>query len=215
MYSSIIESTLRRSTLGLAEAVKQSNLSSHENLLVVIDQFEELFRFNRYEKRSRDGKRDSLHFISLLLNASQQRNVPIYVVFTMRSDFLGECTQFRGLPEAINEGQYLIPRMTREERKAAITGPVAVGGATITPRLVTRLLNDVGDNPDQLPILQHALMRTWDHWLEEGSHDEVIDLEHYEAIGTMKKSLSLHAEEAYESLIRIRKKRFVKNFLNP
>lgn len=82
----------------------------------------------------------------------------------MRSDYLGDCAQFWDLPEAINDGQYLIPRMTREQRRAAITGPVAVGGAKITPQLVNRLLNDVGDNPDQLPILQHALLRTWEKW---------------------------------------------------
>jgi hypothetical protein len=90
--------------------------------------------------------------------------VPVYVVITMRSDFIGNCTEFEGLTEAINEGQYLVPRMTRDERRSAIVGPVAVGGAEITPRLVLRLLNDVGDDPDQLPILQHALMRTWDYW---------------------------------------------------
>jgi hypothetical protein len=39
---------------------------------------------------------------------------------TMRSDFLGDCAQFFGLPEAINKGQYLVPRMNREERRAAI-----------------------------------------------------------------------------------------------
>lgn len=200
MYAAIIESTLRRSTLGLSEAVKQSDLNSKENLLVVIDQFEELFRFNRYEKLNQQGKRDSLHFVDLLLNAGNQREIPIYIVFTMRSDFIGECTQFRGLPEAINEGQYLIPRMTREERKSAITGPVAVGGAKITPRLVTRLLNDVGDSPDQLPILQHALMRTWNYWSTHSPSDDPIDLAHYESIGTMKRALSLHAEEAYNEL---------------
>ena len=200
MYAAIIESTLRRSSLGLSETVKQSQIAAHENLLIVIDQFEELFRFDRYEKKNQEGKRDSLHFISLLLAASQQRHVPIYIVFTMRSDFLGECTQFRGLAEAINEGQYLIPRMTRDEQKTAITGPVAVGGASITPRLLTRLLNDVGDNPDQLPILQHSLMRTWDYWESHHENNEPIDLHHYEAIGTMKKALSLHAEEAFNQL---------------
>jgi len=66
------------------------------------------------------------------------------------------------LPEAINEGQYLIPRLTREQRREAVTGPVAVGEAEITPRLVNQLLNDMGDSQDQLPALQHALMRTWD-----------------------------------------------------
>ena len=207
MYAAIIESTLRRSSLGLSETVKQSQLPAHENLLIVIDQFEELFRFDRYEKKNQEGKRDSLHFISLLLAASQQRHVPIYIVFTMRSDFLGECTQFRGLAEAINEGQYLIPRMTRDEQRTAITGPVAVGGASITPRLLTRLLNDVGDNPDQLPILQHSLMRTWDYWESNHENDEPIDLHHYEAIGTMNKALSLHAEEAFNQLSTDRERR--------
>ena len=87
----------------------------------------------------------------------------------MRSDFIGDCAQFLNLPEAINDGQYLIPRMTREQRRQAITGPVAVARGQISPRLVNRLLNDVGDNPDQLPILQHALMRTWNYWQEAAS----------------------------------------------
>ena len=85
----------------------------------------------------------------------------------MRSDFLGDCTQFPGLAEAINAGQYLVPRMTRDERRAAIEGPVGVGGAEIAPVLLTRLVNDVGDNPDQLSILQHALNRTWARWQSE------------------------------------------------
>ena len=85
----------------------------------------------------------------------------------MRSDFLGDCTQFPGLAEAINAGQYLVPRMTRDERRAAIEGPIQVGGAEIAPVLLTRLVNDVGDNPDQLSILQHALNRTWARWQSE------------------------------------------------
>jgi hypothetical protein len=121
-------------------------------------------------------------------------------VFTMRSDFLGDCTEFRGLPEAINEGQYLVPRMTREERREALTGPIAVGGGSITPALVNRLLNDVGDNPDQLPILQHALMRTWDEWGKKGKPNEPIDIADYEHIGTISEALSQHAEEAFSEL---------------
>jgi hypothetical protein len=132
----------------------------------------------------------------LFLEAIRQKSAPIYVVLTMRADYLGDCAQFRNLPEAINEGQYLIPRMTREQLRAAITGPVAVGGACgdtgagkITPRLVNRLLNDVGDHPDQLPILQQALTRTWDYWAQHRKDDEPIDLHHYEAIGSMAKAL--------------------------
>ena len=107
-------------------------------------------------------------FLNLLLAAHAQQQHPIYVVLTMRSDFLGDCSQFSGLPEAINEGQYLVPRMTRDERRAAIVGPVGVVGAEISPVLLTRLVNDIGDNPDQLSILQHALNRTWARWQNEG-----------------------------------------------
>lgn len=200
IYGKLIEATLRRSNRGLIEVVRQARLPERENLLIVVDQFEELFRFSQLERDNSDEKRDSTAFINLLLESGRQTELPIYIIFTMRSDFLGDCTQFRGLPEAINSGQYLIPRMTRDEKRAAVEGPIAVCDASITQTLVSRLLNDVGDSPDHLPILQHALMRTWDYWAENRRDDEPLDLKHYEAIGTMKSALSQHAEEAYAEL---------------
>jgi hypothetical protein len=193
---SLLEVTLRRSAMGLAECVRQARVPTHENILVVVDQFEELFRF-KHSLKLRDSRDEAVAFVKLLLSAVHQKDLPIYVVITMRSDFIGKCTEFEGLAEAINDGLYLVPRMTRDERRDAIVGPVAVGGAEIAPRLVLRLLNDMGDDPDQLPILQHALMRTWDHWEEHHAEGEPIDLRHYEAIGTMKEALSQHAEEAF------------------
>lgn len=196
---SFLEVTLRRSGMGLVECIKQARLPRGENVLVLVDQFEELFRF-KSSLQMRDSREEAVSFVRLLLTAVGQQELPIYVVITMRSDFIGNCTEFEGLTEAINEGQYLVPRMTREERRSAIVGPVAVSGAEITPRLVLRLLNDVGDDPDQLPILQHALMRTWDHWYARHAEGEPIDLRHYEAIGTMTEALSRHAEEAFLEL---------------
>ncbi|TRX47258.1 hypothetical protein FNH22_30180 [Fulvivirga sp. M361] len=196
-YASMIEATLRRSRRGLLEVREQSNFNPSENLLLVVDQFEEIFRYQNYKKA---GKDEDILFINLLLFACQQKEARIFIVLTMRSDFMGQCTRFRGLPEAINQSLFLVPRMTREQRKAAITGPIAVGGGTITPRLVTRLLNDMGDNPDQLPILQHALMRSWDYWEKSTHGDSSMDIPHYEAIGTMQEALSLHAEEAFAEL---------------
>lgn len=195
----VIEATLRGGSLGLVGAARGARLSEHEKLLVVVDQFEELFRFRAARPASSTGD-DASAFVKLLLEAARQREMPIYVVLTMRSDFLGDCAQFQGLPEAINDGQYLIPRMTRDERRVAITGPVGVTRGKMTEPLVNRLLNDVGDNPDQLPILQHALMRTWDYWAAHRREREPIGLEHYEAIGTMSDALSLHADEAWDEL---------------
>ena len=196
---SLIEATLRRSRMGLVESIRQARIPDHENVLVIVDQFEELFRFKN-SRQLRESHDDAIAFVKMLLAAVSQQERPIYVVITMRSDFIGNCTEFDGLTEAINDGQYLVPRMNREERRSAITGPVAVGGAEISPRLVLRLLNDVGDDPDQLPTMQHAMMRTWEYWQTNHLTGEPIDLNHYEAIGTMTEALSRHAEETYLEL---------------
>ncbi len=196
----VIETILRRSSLGLVEVIRQANLVSNENLLIVVDQFEELFRFKQ-SIAQKDLTDEAAAFVKLLLEAAQkQKDIPIYVVLTMRSDFLGDCTQFRDLPETLNDSQYLIPRMTRDQRRSAIMGPVAVEGGEITPQLVNRLLNDIGEDPDQLPILQHALMRAWDYWAENHAVGEPIDLKHYDAIGGTFNALSRHADEIYEQL---------------
>jgi WD40 repeat protein len=203
----IIDTTLRMSKLGLIDIYEQAQLAEDVNLLVVVDQFEELFRYRQpgpgQQQNVTDASEDAIAFVNLLLAAKEQTRYPIYVVLTMRSDFLGDCSQFPGLAEAINAGQYLVPRMTRDERRAAISGPVGVGGAEISPVLLTRLVNDVGDNPDQLSILQHALNRTWNQWERSGGNGP-LDLPHYRAIGTMAHALDQHADRAYAELATAR-----------
>ncbi|MEQ8680734.1 MAG: High-affnity carbon uptake protein Hat/HatR, partial [Cyclobacteriaceae bacterium] len=195
----IIGTVLRSSSLGLVEVIRQLKGDKNQNVLIVIDQFEELFRFRKMESATSDQD-ESTAFVNLLLEAIHQFDEPIYVTITMRSDFIGECAKFPDLTQMINDSHYLIPQMTRDQKRMAIEGPVAVGGGKISPRLSQQLLNDVGDNPDQLPILQHALMRTWSFWTENRKPDEPIDLRHYNAIGTLKEALSQHANEAYDNL---------------
>ena len=195
----IITTLLRSSSLGLIEAIQQFRKKLDRNFLVLVDQFEELFRFK--DTRDNTSVNETLAYINLLMEAVNAPDAPVYVALTMRSDFIGECAQFPHLTKKINDSHYLIPQLTREQKKKAIEGPVAVGDAKITPRLVQQLLNDLGDNPDQLPILQHALMRTFDYWSKYKDYeDEPIDIKHYEAIGTMREALSLHANEAFEEL---------------
>ena len=195
----IISTVLRSSSLGLVEVVNQLKTDDYQNVLILVDQFEELFRYRKLEAETSDLDESSA-FVNLLLEAVHQSEVPIYISLTMRSDFIGECAQYPDLTQMINDSHYLIPQMTRDQKRLAIEGPVAVGGGTIAPRLTQQLLNDVGDNPDQLPILQHALMRTWAFWTENRKADEPMDLRHYNAIGTLTEALSLHANEAFDSL---------------
>ncbi len=191
----LIDATLRRSTLGLVEAVRQARIPADHSVLVLVDQFEELFRFRR-SRQNAHSHDEAVAFVKLLLEATGQQRCPIYIVITMRSDFIGDCMDFRGLPEAVNTGLYLVGRMTRDGLRAAVAGPVAVAGSSVTPRLVNRILNDIGDDHDQLPVVQHALMRMWEFW-SAARDGEPIDIDDYEAVGTTTHALSLHAEEAY------------------
>jgi WD40 repeat protein/tetratricopeptide (TPR) repeat protein len=188
--------TLSRSHFGLVEAVKQAGLSEATNFLLVVDQFEEIFRFHEAGQVQREVANE---FISILLEAAAQTEVPIYVVLTMRSDFIGECGQFEGLAEMVNRGEFLIPRLSREQYKRVIEGPIKVAGGKIAPRLLQRLLNDLGQQADQLPCLQHALMRTWSIW-SESEDTAALDLDDYQRVGKMTQALSLHADEIFESL---------------
>ncbi|MEM6272669.1 MAG: AAA family ATPase [Bacteroidota bacterium] len=192
----MIRTVLHHSSRGLVDVARNVVLGEQENLLLVVDQFEELFRF---PPRS-PGNEEALEFVKLLINAGSQLKVPIYIIITMRSDFLGDCSRFPGLPEMINQGQYLVPNMSRENFRAVISSPAAVFYREISAPLETRLLNDIGDRLDQLPILQHALMRTWDRWMEDTGGKGAILLRHYLEVGGMARALDQHAEEIYAEL---------------
>ncbi|REA64195.1 hypothetical protein DSL64_01180 [Dyadobacter luteus] len=165
-------------------------------ILLVIDQFEEIFRFEFSTNTSKD-KLQSPAFINLLLTLINQRELPIHVVITMRSDYLDHCTEFKGLTEVINRGYYLLPKMNQDEIRKVIVNPVETYGATIEPELVTTLLQKLSENPDFLPILQHVLMRMWDRWKLTQAPTTPISLVEYQAIGEMEQSITQHAEEIF------------------
>jgi hypothetical protein len=199
IHRAIITSLLRGSPDGLIEASKYLQTFKAENVFFLIDQFEEVFRYRDSDHTGKAHDEAQL-YVNLMLTAVTQRSVPIYMSLTMRSDFIGNCSVFPGLAQLINNSNYLVPQMTREQKRMAIEGPVAVAGGKITQRLIKNLLSDMGNDQDMLPILQHALMRTWDYWIENHEQDEPIDIRHYQAIGKITQALSLHANEAYDEL---------------
>src|SRR5258706_11800422 len=148
----LLEVTLRRTGLGLIEAVRLARLPEGERVLVIVDQFEELFRFAEEPSTARQQD-DAAAFVKLLLEATAQNALPIYVVLTMRSEFIGDCAKFRDLPEAETAGPYLIPWRTRKQRRFAIQRPLVLGTTTISPRLCPLLPRGEGQKPHLPPIL--------------------------------------------------------------
>lgn len=196
-FSSKLKSLMRNNPLGLVQPMR-SKISEGEKLLVLVDQFEEVFRFDKESEQNKKADYDA--FVQIIIETVRQRDVPVYVILTLRSDFLGDCVSFEGLPEAINDGHYLVPRMNLNQLRRAITGPIELAKGKISPRLIQHVNLHLGDNADQLPILQHAMMRAWDYWKTSREEGEPMDLRHFEAIGGLENALSSHANEAFEEL---------------
>lgn len=178
----LIEAKLARGPMGLVDWLDEIGFDPETNVLLLVDQFEEIFRF----RQGQIGD-DIDAFVQLLLASAKQpgrkERRRIYVVITMRSDFLGDCARFTDLAETINDGQFLTPRLTREQCRAAIEGPAAVYDGHVEPALVTRMLNDMGGNPDQLPLMQHVLMLLWQEARERGSKTPELTLADYQRLG--------------------------------
>jgi WD40 repeat protein/Tfp pilus assembly protein PilF len=206
-----LQQRLRQGSLSLHELLAERPLANNAQLLIVCDQFEELFRYAEQGASVEAG-----NFVSLLLASSKPYPISkeklshsIFVVITMRSDFLGDCAQFAGLAEAINQGLYLTPRLNTEQLRAAIEEPALVSGGEIDPALIARLLEDAENNQDQLPLLQHVLMRLWDLAKDKTQPITLKDYENLRDKNNPKQdgtadvlgvALSIHADEAYLTL---------------
>jgi hypothetical protein len=173
------------------------------NLLVLVDQFEEIFTYA--EAGGRQAADESEAFVSLLLAArdaakAQAREPGLHVALTMRTDFLGNCVRFDELPEAINQAQYLTPRLKRDEIERAIRGPAELWGGSIDDSLVAELINATGQSADQLPLVQHALARMWDEAAWRAPPPPVVDWPVAEAIGGVAGAVAKHAQEIWDTL---------------
>ncbi len=203
---------LRRSSFGVAEALTEVGGLGDRSLVLVIDQFEELFRYSPWGTgASGDGAENvrareaATKFVQLLLEATRTPEHKLHVMLTMRSDFIGDCARFHGLPEAVSATQYLVPSLTRDQLEEVVCKPVEMAGAEIEPELVERLLNDCSTELDQLPVLQHCLLRLW----EEAGRQPAgaapaatrrLTTEHYRRIGGFAGALSQHADELLRDL---------------
>lgn len=194
----LIEGELVRGRRGLIDvfnlAAQRVDDPQRLNLLVLVDQFEELFTHTESVDEAAD-------FVNLLLEAAAEAKAHIHVVMTMRTDFLGHCVHFLNLPDAVNRGMFLTPRLNREEMRMAIVGPATSFGGSIDEQLVSELINGVGGESDELPILQHALARMWEYAEKTRGSTAIVssDLDNDE-VGGLEHALSSHADSVYKSL---------------
>lgn len=143
-----------RLTLGEARRAIERQLAAPQRLCLLIDQFEELFRYAR-----EGGREEAQLFVELLCGCATSPIPGLCVVLTMRSDYIGQCAQFDGFAEAVDRCQYLVPRMDNLALLRAIHEPARLFGGAIDATVADRLLFRARREEDSLPILQHTLMR--------------------------------------------------------
>ncbi len=169
---------------GLTEQEKKNRGRKAANLMVLVDQFEEFFT-NPENFYNEAPSQDSQVVVNLLLETARiaiKKNIPVYIICTMRSDYIGQCSAFRGLAEYIGFSQFFVPRLKRKDLKQVIEEPAILSGNRISQRLIERLVYDLSEGIDQLPILQHALSQIW---LAADKGREEMDLIHYAKAGGM------------------------------
>jgi WD40 repeat protein/energy-coupling factor transporter ATP-binding protein EcfA2 len=178
-------------TLGLQDLVLES-LEKHRDisrLLIVVDQWEELYTLGDDESVRR-------RFMDLLLDATEA--TPCNVVLTLRGDFVGRALAYRRLSDHLQDGQINIGPMTRAELQGAIEYPAQKVGLHFEPGLIERILEDVGDEPGNLPLLEFVLKRLWEtrkrHQLQHSSYD---------AMGQLRGAVATKAEEVFAQLPQI------------
>jgi WD40 repeat protein len=192
-------SELNRNPVSLSDIVRRFLPKREDNVLFIIDQFEELFRYNPAGKPE-NANDSTKKFIDFLVNSVIKPDVNIFILISLRSEYIGECSHFKGLTMLVNNSNYLVPDMSAENFREVIEGPLNFTGVMIDPKLTDTLLSDINKVTFRLPVLQHALMRTWAHWKELDQPDRPINKNDYEMVGALHNSITLHADELYEEL---------------
>ncbi len=154
-------------------------------LLLVIDQFEELFSLCHSEEER------SAFIDNLLLAASDVRGQAI-VVITLRADFYAHCSSYPQLREALAQQQEYIGAMTDEEMQRSIEEPARRGRWEFESGLVDLILHDVGHEPGSLPLLSHALFETW-----QRRHGRTLTLSGYTSAGGVRGAIAETAEAVF------------------
>lgn len=174
---------------------------SSKRLLLVVDQFEELFTACKDESERKAFVDDLLHAAGApQIKVSETLEVwndgQTIVVIALRADFYAHCAQFANLREALEKHQaYIGPMRVNDELRRAIEEPARRTGWGFEPGLVDLLLQDVDDEPGALPLLSHALLETW-----KRRRGRVLTLEGYYTSGGVRGAIAKTADAVFNQL---------------
>ncbi|MCC5666113.1 hypothetical protein LC653_19845 [Nostoc sp. CHAB 5784] len=184
---------LFNTTVSLADVLRkiQQNHPNHRVLLIA-DQFEEIYTLCNNQEIRRKFLDCLLASLETSISLSSSATV---LVATMRADFLGNALSYRPFADVLQNADVKLGPMNREELKKVIKKPAQKLGVTFETGLVERILNDVEDQPGNLPLLEFALTELWNKRTGKQLTHKI-----YEEIGQVEGALARHADEKYGNL---------------
>ena len=184
----ILKDFLERGENDLRDLVEEAlkKQPGTDRLMLIVDQWEELYTLTADAEACAD-------FIDQLLEATAK--APISVVFTLRGDFYGHALAHRSLADRLHNNVVNLGPMTRNELEEAMTKPAHAVRLSFEPGLVETILNDVGNEPGNLPLLEFAVTALWDD-----RQDGRLQHDAYQAMGRVKGAMANRAETLYDSL---------------
>jgi WD40 repeat protein/DNA-binding SARP family transcriptional activator len=179
---------LGRDERGLVDAVERVLPAAGSELVLVIDQFEELFALVDDE----DVRARFLRHLAVAVDDPRSR---IRVVVTLRADFYDRPLSFQGFGELLGSRTHTVTPLTPRDLARAVAGPAEVVGVNVDPALVAEASAEFADRPGALPLLEYALTESF-----ERRADHELTLESYRAIGGLSGALARRADELYGGL---------------
>jgi serine/threonine protein kinase/WD40 repeat protein len=180
-----LDEQLRRDEHGLVRVADLILPNDNSELLLVIDQFEELFTLT-------DDENTRQHILNLLYTAVTAPRSRVRVVITIRADFYDRPLHYPNIGELLRSRLETILPLSAQELEEAITRPAHAVGAMFEQGLVTTIIGDVKYQAGALPLLQYALTE-----LFEQRSGRMLTREAYHAIGGTTGALAKRAEEVY------------------
>lgn len=170
---------------------------THPRLLLVIDQFEEVFTL----AEGSQSERERQEFLQCLLEALTLAGDCLSIVLVLRADFLNKCSLYPDLIQQIERHQVMVPPLKYEQIKATIVRPAQKVGLVCEPNLVYTMMSDVIGAPGELPLLQYTLLELWRR-RRMGSEGGVarLALDAYQELGGVRGTLQKRATEVFYSL---------------
>jgi WD40 repeat protein/DNA-binding SARP family transcriptional activator len=163
-------------------------IAGDERLLLVVDQFEEVFTNCRDED-------ERAAFLATLTEAAQAADGQVTVVVAVRADYYGHCAADPGLAGLLAANHVLVGPMDADELRRAIELPARRAGLRLEPGLAEAMIAEVAEEPGGLPLLSCALLESWQH-----RRGRTLTLAAYQQAGGVRGAVARLAERAWQQL---------------